>query len=289
MKFLRTLLFLALGLAILVALRSLFLDLMSMDWETSALKALIVPFADKALKLFNNPLALVAIAVILVLASVLLALWYRLMAASVARRLARLAVSVESIRDHGGTHATLQRVDSICAAEPLIDREWRVYRRTFVEDPQTPERVYTTHRPIEFLNGAVIERKVPGQVFVAGAPEYVLSIGLILTFSGLIAGIWFAAHGLRSSDLNGARIALVQLLNASAFKFISSIAGIGSAAILSFAYRGAAANVVKAAERVCLSIEELFPVRGSALDRPGADSGNQNSDKMTLRYQARMA
>ena len=282
--------YLALGFVALAVVRSLFVDdLISMDWESSAFKAMLVPTVDRALKLFNNPLALIVIALFVMIGSVLLALWYRLMAASVVRRLAWLRTSIEGIRDHGGTLATLKGVDSLCAAEPLVSREWRVYRRTFVEDSQCSGRVYATRRPVEFLDGAILERKVPGCVFMAGAPEYFLSAGLILTFSGLIAGIWFAAHGLRSSDLNGARAALIQLLNASAFKFISSIAGIGSAAVLSFAYRGAAAKVVNEADRLCLSIEELFPVAGAALDRPATDSDGQASEKMTLRYQARTA
>jgi hypothetical protein len=72
---------------------------------------------------------------------------------------------------------------------------------------------------------------------MAALPGYFTTLGLILTFVGLVVALYFAARGFRSGDMNEARQAIVQLLNASAFKFLTSVAALVSALMISLAHR----------------------------------------------------
>ncbi len=64
-------------------------------------------------------------------------------------------------------------------------------------------------------------------------PGYFTSIGLILTFIGLVVALYFAAKGFRSGDTAQAKAAIVQLLNAASFKFLTSVSALVSALLIS--------------------------------------------------------
>jgi hypothetical protein len=72
---------------------------------------------------------------------------------------------------------------------------------------------------------------------VESLPSYYTTIGLILTFVGLVVALYFAAKGFQSGDMAQAREAIVQLLNASAFKFLTSVAALIGALMISVAHR----------------------------------------------------
>ncbi len=63
-------------------------------------------------------------------------------------------------------------------------------------------------------------------------PNMLTGLGILGTFVGLVAGIWLAAPGLNSQDINDAKGALQILLHGAALAFITSIAGL----VLSIAY-----------------------------------------------------
>lgn len=69
--------------------------------------------------------------------------------------------------------------------------------------------------------------------FMHALPGYFTTVGLILTFIGLVVALYFAAKGFRSGNMDEARTAILQLLNASAFKFVTSVAALGSALMIS--------------------------------------------------------
>ena len=68
-------------------------------------------------------------------------------------------------------------------------------------------------------------------------PNYFVGLGLVLTFLGLIAGLYFASRGMRTADMIEARAALVHLLNSATFKFLTSVAGISMSLIVSLTFR----------------------------------------------------
>ena len=73
--------------------------------------------------------------------------------------------------------------------------------------------------------------------FMQSLPGYFTSLGLILTFIGLVVALYFAAKGFRSGNMAEARGSIVQLLNAASFKFLTSVTALASAMLISIFLR----------------------------------------------------
>lgn len=86
-------------------------------------------------------------------------------------------------------------------------------------------------------------------------PGYFTSVGLILTFVGLVVALYFAAKGFRSGDNAQAKIAIIQLLNAASFKFLTSVSALISALIVSIYGRFGATAVLRERQRTLVRIE----------------------------------
>jgi len=72
---------------------------------------------------------------------------------------------------------------------------------------------------------------------IASLPGYFVGFGLIFTFLGLVAALFFAAQGMGSGDYAVAKSSLAQLLHAASFKFTTSVAGIASSLAISILYK----------------------------------------------------
>lgn len=94
-----------------------------------------------------------------------------------------------------------------------------------------------------------------GDDVMASLPGYFTSIGLIFTFIGLVVALYFAAKGFRSGDIGEARAAIVQLLNAASFKFLTSVSALVSALAISLYARFAAARTAGDRARTVQRIE----------------------------------
>ncbi len=68
-------------------------------------------------------------------------------------------------------------------------------------------------------------------------PGYFTWVGLILTFLGLVVALYFASRGFRSGSVEEARHAILQLLNAASFKFLTSVAALVGALLVSVTLR----------------------------------------------------
>jgi hypothetical protein len=93
-------------------------------------------------------------------------------------------------------------------------------------------------------------------------PSYYTTVGLILTFVGLVVALYFAARGFRSGDMAEARASIVELLNASAFKFLTSVAALIGALMISIAYQAGRRAVRNAALTLSAAVDAyLQPLR----------------------------
>ncbi|MGI3903976.1 MAG: hypothetical protein ACRYGP_33325 [Janthinobacterium lividum] len=81
-----------------------------------------------------------------------------------------------------------------------------------------------------------------GDDIMGSLPGYFTSVGLIFTFIGLVVALYFAAKGFRTGDLGEARAAIIQLLNAASFKFLTSVSALISALVVSLFFRYTAAR-----------------------------------------------
>jgi hypothetical protein len=145
-------------------------------------------------------------------------------------------------------------VDGWLAAS-LFAGAWSEYRSCL---RLAEDRVLYPRRPDEYLGlHSIPSRCYPARLFAA-AHGYFIGVGLLLTFVGLVAALKFAAGGVASADLGVAKDALNALLAAASFKFMTSIAGLGSSLVLSIAARTASYAVEGAAHGLAADLERAM-------------------------------
>jgi hypothetical protein len=145
--------------------------------------------------------------------------------------------------------------------------EYREYLRP------TESAVLCLRRPDEFLGIHSIDGKSFPARFFAATHGYFTGIGLVLTFIGLVAALKFAATGIGSPDPAVAKDALNALLAAAAFKFMTSIAGLGSSLVLSIAAGSASYVVEIAIAKLARDLERMMKplfAEGVAFDQLAA-------------------
>ena len=115
-------------------------------------------------------------------------------------------------------------------------------------------------------------------------PGYFTWLGLILTFIGLVVALYFAARGFRSGDIAEARTSILQLLNASSFKFLTSVAALSGALLVSIAYRFCLSQLRTESERTVAYIEAYVSLWRDLMKpkHPATDSLTTVVDRLDL-------
>ncbi|WP_145613018.1 hypothetical protein [Nitrospirillum amazonense] len=146
-------------------------------------------------------------------------------------------------------------------SSPLLIDEWRMFESTLLDAGQGAQRrAYSTIRPQEYFSMEAMESRGLDFRFYVALPNYFVGVGLMFTFLGLVAGLYFASKGLQMGDLAQARQALGQLLAASTMKFVSSVVGIGASLVTSMVVRHWQRKVQAALDDLCRAIELCFPL-----------------------------
>lgn len=196
-----------------------------------AVKRALIPLVH----VVNAPGFVYAAAIIIILSAVALILLYRrrvVVPQMTALRQAEMAIRTLSPSREGDWRAALAEIGAALARHDVLSSTWPVYVQEAVDAGRLPPRrfaFYVEPDPSNQFNrhGSLM----------AAMPGYYTTVGLILTFVGLVVALYFAARGFRSGDLAEARLSIIELLNASAFKFLSSVAALFSAFMISIAHR----------------------------------------------------
>jgi hypothetical protein len=216
------------------------------DWLDPAIAALLAHFRDERVPI-ELSIAIVAAAILLLAAVVVCGI----VAIARIRRLRTLVRSCGAAAEFEENFARADRG----MAHSILGDSWREYRRCL---KHTDAGVLYLRRPDEFLGLHALDAKVFPARFFAAAHGYFIGVGLVLTFVGLVAALKFAAAGVASPDLAIAKDALNALLAAAAFKFMTSIAGLGSALVLSIAARSTTCLVESAAQCLARDLERAM-------------------------------
>jgi hypothetical protein len=188
-------------------------------WDV--LRTLIAPLARVYLSMFGSPATAILLSGGLVLTGILLVLWFVFVKVRPAlSRLDRLTEECASATSRIGGWDALDRV----LGPSFLGPDWRAWRAA-------------GGRPSAYLTLASLERSGLRLGLMQALPNYFVGLGLVMTFLGLIAGLWFASQGMRTADMIEARAALVHLLNSATFKFLTSVAGITMSLVVSLAFR----------------------------------------------------
>lgn len=152
-------------------------------------------------------------------------------------------------------------IDQRLAANPIIGETWRGYAPTVVAVPGRDDALGATRRPIEDLNDSILATAGVNLRFYMAVPNYLVGLGLLFTFLGLVAALYFASAGVTAASIQDAQGALRDLLTAATFKFVTSIAGLGASIVYSWREKDQLYQVGRSLSRLCAALEErLVPV-----------------------------
>jgi hypothetical protein len=92
-------------------------------------------------------------------------------------------------------------------------------------------------------------------------PNYLVGLGLLFTFAGLVAALYFASAGVAAASIQEAQDALRHLLAAATFKFMTSIAGLGASIVYSSREKTQLYRLGHRIDALCTALEQrLVPV-----------------------------
>ncbi len=148
----------------------------------------------------------------------------------------RIKLSREAIRQNSDIENPARRfreLDASLSSETRLGSVWRefVSESIAIEPQGTAVRSYIDPRLI-----LTTSNTIPVWInlrFFQAVPGYLLTIGLVLTFVGLLVALDSAAGALQNSDSGSQLRTLENLLRAASFKFVASIFGLFSSIVFS--------------------------------------------------------
>lgn len=200
------------------------------DW----LKPLLVPAANLFLSTFNSPGFAMVMSGFIGLLALLAAFTLSRKAANATRIMDQARRRLEA-QSRSGTQDRTLILAALDVHPAVLNLGERVLGDETGErdlEPDATARAFEQRLRWSLFDGNGVSFAMYRQM-----PEFFVSAGLVLTFCGLVAGLYFASRGLLAADLAVAKDALNKLLAASTFKFMTSIAGIGGALILTVTNR----------------------------------------------------
>lgn len=228
-------------------------------WDTIHL--LIAPLARVYLAMFGSPATAILLAGGLVMAGILMALWFVfLKVRPMLSRLDRLASDCARAPVQFGRGEDLDRV----LGPSFLGPDWRAWQAA----------ADSGVRPSAYITLASLERSGLRLGLMQAMPNYFVGLGLVMTFLGLIAGLYFASQGMRTADMIEARAALVHLLNSATFKFLTSVAGISMSLIVSLVFRISVQSLSLRLTLLCDRIEEATARSACTAEAPFASQAD---------------
>lgn len=188
-----------------------------------------------------------------------------------ARALRALTREAAAYRRPTDFAASFSAVEKRALAGKITRGPWRKLRETLILPPEGKEGVVRQTIPVShFFNLSAAETAGAGFKHYAALPNYFVGVGLVFTFLGLVAALYFASGAVASQNVAEAQAALGDLLRAATFKFSTSIAGLASSLLLSIIVRLMTQEAAREYARLCETLEErmelVTPLR-AAMDQ----------------------
>jgi hypothetical protein len=226
------------------------------DVATLVLKPLAVPVVN----LINQPAFAYVASALIFLSALGIVVWFatRILVPQLTG-MRRAREEIEALRKTGPGDwlKACERIHGILKRHDALLPAWTLFAAEVVERRGIPERRFAV--VVKEQTSIGVQARA---AFLTGLPGYYTSVGLILTFVGLVVALYVSARGFRSGDMNEARQAIVQLLNASAFKFLSSVAALLGALMISLVHRYGTHALVTASAELAGEIDAfLQPIR----------------------------
>ena len=135
----------------------------------------------------------------------------------------------QQVRRHADARAFAQafkEVDRALSEPAFLRHGWQEFRATLIHPEKgDDEPIRYTLRPSAYLNVGAVESGGVNLQLQKALPNFFVGFGLLFTFIGLVAALFFANQGVASPNIAVAQEALRNLLHAATFKFLTSVAG----------------------------------------------------------------
>ena len=133
------------------------------------------------------------------------------------------------VRRHADARAFAQafkEVDRALSEPAFLRHGWQEFRATLIHPEKgDDEPIRYTLRPSAYLHVGAVESGGVNLQLQKALPNFFVGFGLLFTFIGLVAALFFANQGVASPNIAVAQEALRNLLHAATFKFLTSVAG----------------------------------------------------------------
>jgi hypothetical protein len=245
------------------------------SWQDAlgdAAAGLLKPALAPLVELINKPVFVYTISVLITLGAIAicLAYWQRVVRPQVRRfRDVRAEIAdlpIPRTWDPELCSSAMRRAGDVLRRADLLLSAWAMFQSQRQRDgviPAAPFNYFAASDP------SLDEDRSGG--FMQSLPSYFVSAGLIFTFVGLVVALYFAGRGFRSGNIEEARTSILQLFNASSFKFLTSVAALFSSLLISVAFRYSKSVLRRETETTVTRIErfigpwrELEPALASA-------------------------
>jgi hypothetical protein len=168
---------------------------------------------------------------------------------------------IEEAPSASALHDRFSSIDQRLASNPVLGEAWRAFVGTLVPVPGQDGVLGATRRPREDLNEGILTGAGVNLRFYTAVPNYLVGLGLLFTFMGLVAALYFASAGVAAPSIQEAQDALRHLLAAATFKFVTSIAGLGASIVYSSREKAQLYRFSHRLDALCTALEQrLVPV-----------------------------
>ena len=222
----------------------------------------VLRFSTQAFEIFKQEWLAPSIALVMVAAAAMLGLSYWLFYVLPIRiRLRGLRRRLERVGGIEAFAARFAAIDSELGKDLLVGHGWNEFSETLIHPRPAGEgtaqrrEIENTIRPHEYINLACAFHARPGLRHMGSLPGYFVGLGLLLTFVGLLAALYFAADSVASPNVEEAQRGLRDLLQAATFKFWTSISGLACSMALSLTFRFYTTGLERGFENLCVAIE----------------------------------
>lgn len=140
----------------------------------------------------------------------------------------------------------------------IVSHVWSEFTETLIFPTEENKPIRNTHLPSEFFNEQNLIEPYVNLRFYQAQPNLLVGIGLLFTFIGLIAALYFASKGVSAPDVVKAQNALTQLLHAATFKFMTSVAGLFSSLLYSFFEKGELHKLQRSIVNICTQLDKCL-------------------------------
>ncbi|MBT6222037.1 MAG: anti-phage defense protein ZorA [Rhodospirillaceae bacterium] len=206
---------------------------------------------------FEGPELAIGISLVMIALAAIVFLWMIWRMKPMTSRLGQLTRLIDrNNQSRQDFQSSYSRIDEAMGQTKFVRHGWSEFTETLVFPRDASEPIRNSARPQFYINIQAAEAAGKTLRLLQAIPNYFVGFGLLFTFLGLVAAIFFASQGIDAGSVEDAQKSLKKLLSAATFKFSTSIVGLGASIVLSLTYRILAQGLQRNFERLGEAIEK---------------------------------